>query len=208
MTLKYSTGLRNILMTNADDGGLPFAEVFKGGIIDVYKGSRPADAEAEETDSENFLFRVLKDGGPDITTGPLTVGETYKITTYGSGDDFSNIGGTNEEGNVFTATGDTPETWSNGSVLKAVGLFFGNAVDGVISKPSEDTWKGIAVAPGFAAWFRCYRSTQDIGEATGGDKVRFEGRVAVYGGQMNMRSVNVAEGSSQTINDFEINMPV
>jgi hypothetical protein len=208
MTLKYSTKLRNVLMTNVSDGGKPFAEVFKGGFADVYKGTRPTDADAIETASENFLFRILKDGGPDILAGPLTVGETYKITTFGAGDDFTNIGAANVVDNVFTATGTTPTTWTNGSIVKAVGLSFGNAVNGVISKPIGDTWKGIAVAAGLAAWFRFYASTQDIGDGTSGDKIRFEGRVATYGGQMNMVSTNIADGSSQSVDNFIATMPV
>lgn len=209
MTLKLSTGLRNKMMSNADDGGLPFAEIFKSGLIDVYKGSRPADADAEETAAENFLVRILLDGGDTQTSGALVVGQTYKIVTFETGDDFANVGGTNETGNVFTATGTTATDYSNGSTLQKVGLFFDDAVDGIISKPAEETWKGIAEASGVASWFRFYATTQDIGDSSGGEGlVRFEGQVSTYGGQMNMPSVNVVDETSKTVDTFNISAPV
>jgi len=55
-----------------------------------------------------------------ITSGALTIGVKYRINDYNAGDDFSNVGGTNVMGNVFTATGTTPTTYSNGSTLSIV----------------------------------------------------------------------------------------
>lgn len=53
------------------------------------------------------------------TSGTLTVGRWYKITTYVSGDSFTNIGAaSNATNQYFQATGATPTTWSNGSTLK------------------------------------------------------------------------------------------
>lgn len=51
--------------------------------------------------------------------GLLTKGITYKIVTYVSGDDFTNLGAaSNATGIVFTATDETPTDWENESVLK------------------------------------------------------------------------------------------
>ncbi len=55
--------------------------------------------------------------GSVITSGTLMVGAVYKINTFAAGDDFSNVGGTNETGNIFVATGTTPTTWTNSSSL-------------------------------------------------------------------------------------------
>lgn len=64
------------------------------------------------------LLSQSGDGTSTQTTGPLTVGKRYKITSYVAGDDFLNVGAsanaTNEE---FTATGTTPTVWSNASEL-------------------------------------------------------------------------------------------
>ena len=57
----------------------------------------------------------------------LIKGETYTITDYSEGDDFSNIanwqepGTINATGSVFTSTGSFPKIWSNGSVLTSNG---------------------------------------------------------------------------------------
>lgn len=61
------------------------------------------------------------DGNKDalvITSGPLVIGATYVILTYFAGDDFTNLGAfINAEGEIFVASGTTPTTWTNGSIL-------------------------------------------------------------------------------------------
>jgi hypothetical protein len=53
-----------------------------------------------------------------VTESPLAVGSKYLIYTFGAGDDFENVGaGSNAAGVIFTATDDTPTTWTNGSIL-------------------------------------------------------------------------------------------
>lgn len=64
-------------------------------------------------------FRLIS--GVDQTAGPLVTGKTYLILTYEAGDDFTNVGAAaNTDGEFFTATGTTPTTWTNGSVLQDV----------------------------------------------------------------------------------------
>jgi hypothetical protein len=54
-----------------------------------------------------------------LTSGTLTVGKWYKIVTYVSGDDFTNVGAPqNASGQCFCATGTTPTTWTNSSALE------------------------------------------------------------------------------------------
>ena len=57
-------------------------------------------------------------GLPTQTSGSLVIGNTYTIMTYNIGDDFTNVGGTNVSGNTFIATGTTPTTWTNSSILQ------------------------------------------------------------------------------------------
>jgi hypothetical protein len=56
------------------------------------------------------------------------IGETYTITDYVAGDDFSNIanvvsGVINETGCQFIATGEIPNVWTNSSTLENAGNF-------------------------------------------------------------------------------------
>lgn len=58
-----------------------------------------------------------------LTSGSIEVGEQYRINTYISGDDFTNVGASsNESGVEFIATGDTPSIWTNSSELEKIGI--------------------------------------------------------------------------------------
>lgn len=62
--------------------------------------------------------------GPSDTTltldnGTLSIGTSYRIILYIMGDDFSNVGGTNVTGALFSATGTTPTIWTNQSQLQS-----------------------------------------------------------------------------------------
>jgi phage-related baseplate assembly protein len=55
---------------------------------------------------------------PTQTSGLLVPNSQYIITTYNAGDDFTNVGAaSNASGVSFVATGTTPTTWTNGSVI-------------------------------------------------------------------------------------------
>jgi hypothetical protein len=54
-------------------------------------------------------------------SGALIVGIRYTIVNFVTSDDFSNVGGSNVTGAVFTASGTTPTNWSHGSTLTPVG---------------------------------------------------------------------------------------
>jgi hypothetical protein len=56
-----------------------------------------------------------------IAAAPLIVGQKYLIYDFHAGDDFANVGASsNAAGVIFTATGDTPTTWTNGTILYQV----------------------------------------------------------------------------------------
>ncbi|HBE45750.1 MAG TPA: hypothetical protein DDW17_10015 [Deltaproteobacteria bacterium] len=67
----------------------------------------------ENTDYEVFGKRLK------LTSGTLTVGRHYRIETYVSDDDFTNVGAPqNVAGQCFIATGTTPTHWAHSSVLR------------------------------------------------------------------------------------------
>ena len=56
------------------------------------------------------------------SSGPLVVGEFYKITEYHAGDDFINVGAASNAVNVlFQASGTTPTNWTHNSKLISAG---------------------------------------------------------------------------------------
>jgi len=65
---------------------------------------------------------LLSETGYSATSGALISGQTYYIASYVAGDDFANVGGTNVTGNTFVASGTTPTTWTNSSILVSVGI--------------------------------------------------------------------------------------
>ncbi len=66
------------------------------------------------------FWKSTADGTSRQNSGFLVIGQVYLIDTYSAGDSFTNVGaGSNASGVSFTATGTTPTTWSNGSVLYA-----------------------------------------------------------------------------------------
>ena len=57
------------------------------------------------------------------TSGTITTGQRYRIDTFVSGDDFTNVGAaSNATGIEFVATGTTPTTYSNGSTIRSIGV--------------------------------------------------------------------------------------
>lgn len=55
------------------------------------------------------------------TSGVVGTSKIYKIVTFVPGDNFTNIGAaSNATGVIFTASGTTPTTWTNGSTLHEV----------------------------------------------------------------------------------------
>jgi len=72
--------------------------------------------------------------------GPLVSGRAYKIISYVAGDDFTNVGGTNVTGNIFTASGTTPTVWANFSKLAPIWNMTLNAtITDILSRIPEIT---------------------------------------------------------------------
>ena len=58
-------------------------------------------------------------GTPTLTSGTLVSSKEYTIVDWITDDDFTNIGGTNVDGTVFTTSGTTPTKWTNSSTVVA-----------------------------------------------------------------------------------------
>jgi hypothetical protein len=137
ISAKNGTAVENALVESADEGAVsvtPRALVLGDSpTIEVYI----VDGEgAYDTRSGNASYTprlalavpgATPTGGTYIlgygsqTSGTVTSGKRYKITSFVSGDDFTNIGATaNATGAVFTASGTTPTTWTNSSTLVEV----------------------------------------------------------------------------------------
>ena len=73
------------------------------------------------------------------TSGTLTVGKRYRINDWITDDDFTNVGGTNEDGNEFIATGTTPTTWTNSSAVVPIGATLALEPSGIGASDWQDS---------------------------------------------------------------------
>ena len=75
--------------------------------------------------------------GTLLTSGNLVVGEVYEIEDFISGDDFSNVGGSNIDNFFFVATGTTPTTWTQSSKVRRQKLFSNEFTNRCIARAVE-----------------------------------------------------------------------
>ncbi|ROH88007.1 DUF642 domain-containing protein [Pseudomethylobacillus aquaticus] len=115
--------------------------------------------------------------------------------------------------NIYTGTQPTlANDAATGTLLCTIGkngsdgLEFTSADSGTIGKPVGDTWNGTSVASGTAGWFRCYEEGDDPTQISA-TAARFDGSVAVSGGQLNMTSTTVASGAVQTVSSMNLTQP-
>ena len=84
---------------------------------------KSANSSTDVFDDAEILYPAKSDGtsSEEFTSGILTIGQKYKIFDYNAGDDFTNIGASsNATAQTFTATGTTPTTWTNLSVVRRI----------------------------------------------------------------------------------------
>lgn len=83
--------------------------------------------------------------------------------------------------------------------------FEDDPVAGVLSKKSSEVWSGVNAATGTAGYFR-HVATGDDGTSSTTQK-RLQGRVAVAGAELNLSSVALTSGATQTIDYYAIVQP-
>lgn len=112
MALSYSTGVKNAMFNSTANDGLPLAEIFKNGIIEIYSGTRPTNADAAV--------------GAGTLLGRVTVnGATFTPGSPGAGLNL----GTAVDGAIDKASG---EVWQFSGITNGTATWFrykGNAVD-------------------------------------------------------------------------------
>lgn len=82
--------------------------------------------------------------------------------------------------------------------------FLAAAVSGVLSK-AADVWSGVAGATGTASYFRLVVNT-DTGVLST-TEIRMQGTVGTSGADINMSSVSIVLGATQTVDTWDLTMP-
>jgi hypothetical protein len=89
--------------------------------VKIFNRELTADEVAELARGNDLGF-ADEWSGATSTSGTLTVGKRYRLRDWITGDDFTNVGaGSNADGVEFIATGTTPTTWTNSSVVENIG---------------------------------------------------------------------------------------
>ena len=110
-------GAEGFTVGNAAGGG-----AFTGNIYRVYVFNRALSAAEHLWISKNPTKLADRWAGANLTSGTLEVGQRYRLTDWITADDFTNVGASsNADGVEFVATGTTPTTWSNSSVVTPIG---------------------------------------------------------------------------------------
>lgn len=85
-------------------------------------------------------------------------------------------------------------------------LTFDDAVAGTMPKTVAQVWSGVNAASGTAAYFRVVDSGVDDGTLST-TQVRLQGLCGTAGTDLNMSSVNLTSGATQTVDAANITLP-
>jgi len=83
--------------------------------------------------------------------------------------------------------------------------FEASANAGLLLKSAGEVWSGVNAATGTAAWYRVVTSADDGTAST--SAVRMQGTAGLAGADLNMTSVNLVSGATQTVDYFSVLMP-
>jgi len=85
------------------------------------------------------------------------------------------------------------------------GITFAAAAGGVMQKAAAEVWSGVNAATGTAKFYRHVLSADD-GTASS-SAVRIQGTVGLAGADMNLSSVALTSGATQSLNFYSVAMP-
>jgi hypothetical protein len=127
--------------TQSIDGSLEINGTLKSNSTGVYRALLTQTGQITGIDLEDFNYGLI-------------VGETYTITSYVDGDDFSNIGdlvvstyGTiNATNSVFIATGQIPANYNNSSELTSNGGLIVDVLENTLGYDLDWYWSGNNIA--------------------------------------------------------------
>lgn len=79
------------------------------------------------------------------------------------------------------------------------------AVSGALSKAPAEVWSGTNAATGTAAWYRHVAVGDDGTLST--SQARIQGTVGTVGAELNLSSVSLTSGATQTIDYYSVALP-
>ena len=80
-----------------------------------------------------------------------------------------------------------------------------DAVNGIISKKTTESWRGTMVATGVAAFYRMVSLTDNGTEQA--TAIRLQGSVAALNADLNIADVNLVSGEEQRVDAYAVGLP-
>jgi hypothetical protein len=137
--------------TTVSVGGLGGAGYNTGYLTDALIWNRALSAaEVKSLYESGPSGADFNSAGTTATSGTLVIGKKYRLTDWITNDDFTNVGAaSNADGVEFVATGTTPTTWTNSSVVTSLGLVLANdyAVGSGLTVPPLNGTSGTITLP-------------------------------------------------------------
>lgn len=209
-----------LLCTFTDASGSHTSETLASGTVTL-TGGASGSVDSITVDGVNILPAAvayntsLTQTAADVATAINKGLSTPEYTATSSGDviTIKPVRGTGAGANTFAVVSSCTTITSSdanlsGGVTAVNGLEFGSASGGVISKDSDQTWSGAAVASGTAGWFRFVGSVADSGTTDSTEsQFRIDGSIAASGADLNMTPTTITSGATQTISTFAITLP-
>lgn len=102
------------------------------------------------------------------------------------------------------ATGTLLCVVSNNS--SGTGILFSNtAGNGVLPKNPDEVWSGVNVRAGVAGYYRHVSASDTASDSA--TEPRLQGAISTAGADMNLTSVNMAVGATQTVDFYTVGLP-
>lgn len=211
----------SLLCTITKSAGARTAEVLATGTVTL-TGGASGSINTVTVDGENLIphgavpFNTSLNQTASDLADAINLGQsTPEYTAQASGAIVTITAqrgtGASANGFVVTATLTTiTASYANmsGGVTAVNGLTLGTSAAGVLGKNSTETWSGLAVATGTAGWFRFTGSVADGGALDSAEaEIRLDGACSTSGSQLNLTSLSVATGATQTVASFTLTQP-
>lgn len=206
------------LVTLTDNSGAHTAEVLATGTVSVT--GTTGNITGVTVNSVNIMDGTVAYTTDATTTAGLLAAAINRAQTFPKYR-AANVGavvtitaprGSGATPNTYAVavTGTLTTTTANmaSGVNAANGLLLDAPAGGAIAKRTGQVWSGVIGSSGTAGYWRFYAAVADSGVADSAEAYpRLQGSLNTSGGDINLTSVSLTSGATQTLTDFTITMP-
>jgi hypothetical protein len=209
----------NLLVTITDGSGAHSAEVQATGTITItgtsgtitgitlggvqILGATVTWAVSNDNTAALIAAQINKFHGHKIVTASAATNVVTLKAKLGYGTAINGMVVTTTESGGDIAGADVNIGSAVAGVSSSNGLNFDDALAGLLTKRTGQTWSGVGLLDGVAGWFRLRGPIADDDSAdSAGAFTRLDGNIATSGGDMNASSTTLALSATHTVSTF------